>query len=203
MIRRPARIEGAAPGPRVSGHVTTVISYLEMTSPPARPPQPPPRPGLEVRRAQRPTLSFYRYLYAAVGARWTWTERRLLSDTELAAIIGDPRVEVNVLWVEGVPAGYAELDRRASPDIALAYFGLVPEFIGEGLGRYLLDWTIHHAWRDRPRRLLVDTCDLDHPRALSVYQKAGFRVYDRRIGRVALLDESPVSARPSERGTSR
>jgi GNAT superfamily N-acetyltransferase len=118
-----------------------------------------------------PTVSFYRYLYAAVGEPWSWTDRRRLND---------PRIEVNVLWVGGVPAGYAELDRRAPPDIEIGYFGLMPEFIGQGLGRYLLDWAIDHAWRARPRRVWLHTCDLDHPRALGFYQHAGFRIYDRR-----------------------
>jgi GNAT superfamily N-acetyltransferase len=94
--------------------------------------------------------------------------RHWLSDAELAAILNDPRVEVNVLWAAGVPAGYAELDRRDPPDTELVYFGLTPEFIGQGLGAYLLDWAIHHAWRARPRRLWLHTCDLDHPRALEL-----------------------------------
>jgi GNAT superfamily N-acetyltransferase len=167
-------------------HVDTLVTYLEMTTAPAQPPRLTPCPGVEVRWARRPTISFYRYLYFAVGELWTWTVRRLLSDAELATILQDLRVEVNVLWVDGVPAGYAELDRRAPPDIELAYFGLVPEFIGRGLGAYLLDWTIHHAWRARPRRLWVHTCDLDHPRALDLYQRLGFRIYDRRTERVSL-----------------
>ena len=128
--------------------ITTVVTWLEMTTPPATPPRPAPRPGLEVRVARRPSVAFYRFLYAAVGEPWTWTVRRCLSDAELAAILADSGVEVNVLWADGVPAGYAELDRRAPPDVELAYFGLMPEFIGQGLGGYLLDWAIHHAWRD-------------------------------------------------------
>jgi hypothetical protein len=122
--------EATAPGPSVE----TLVTYLEMTAPPERPATLPPGPAVEIRRAARPTTSFYRYLYDAVGRHWTWTERRLMSDAELAAIVQDPRVEVLVLWVDGVPAGYAELDRRAPLDIELAYFGLVPEFIGQGLG---------------------------------------------------------------------
>ena len=154
----------AEPGARRT--VATLVTCLEMTAPPPRTARRAPRPDLEIRRARSPTVSFYRYLYAAVGEPWTWTVRRCLSDAELAAILGDPRVEVNVLWVGGVPAGYAELDRRAPPDIELAYFGLIPEFIGQGMGGYLLDWAIRHAWRMRPRRLWVHTCDLDHPAAL-------------------------------------
>jgi GNAT superfamily N-acetyltransferase len=173
-VSRPAAPLGAG---RI---VTTVVTYLEMTAPPRQPARLPPRRGLEIRRALRPGVGFYRFLYAAVGEPWTWTVRHWLSDAELAAILDDPRVEVNVLWVDGVPGGYVELDRRAPPDVELAYFGLMPEFIGQGLGAYLLDWAIHHAWRGRPRRLWLHTCDLDHPRALEVYRKLGFRIYDRR-----------------------
>ena len=90
------------------------------------------------------------------------------------------QVEVNVLFADGRLAGLAELDLRDPPDVELAYFGVLPAFIGQGLGRFLLDWAVHHVWRGRPRRLWVHTCDLDHPRALDVYQKAGFRIYDRR-----------------------
>jgi GNAT superfamily N-acetyltransferase len=179
--------------------ITTVVTWLEMTAPPATPPRPAPRAALEVRVARRPSVAFYRFLYAAVGESWTWTERRWLSDAELAAILNDPRVEVNVLWVDGVPAGYAELDRRAPPDVELAYFGLTPEFISQGLGGYLLDWAIHHAWRARPRRLWLHTCDLDHPRALAFYQKLGFRIYDRRANEAHLPPGVPEPARRARR----
>jgi GNAT superfamily N-acetyltransferase len=162
------------------GQIETLVTFLEMTEPPTRAPLPPPRAGLEVRRAVRPTIGFYRYLYDAIGRDWAWYERKLLGDTELEAILHDRKVEVNVLWVDGVPAGLAELDFRLPPDVELGYFGVLPEFIGQGLGSWLLDWAIHHVWRSRPRRFWVHTCDLDHPRALGVYQKAGFRIYDRR-----------------------
>jgi GNAT superfamily N-acetyltransferase len=124
--------------------------------------------------------------------------RRLLPDEELERILADPAVEVNVMWVAGVPAGYAELDRRRPPEVELAYFGLLPEFIGRGLGRWLLDWTVHHAWRRRPRRLWVHTCDLDHPRALAVYQNAGFRVYDERTEQLELPEGVAAPARTGE-----
>ena len=186
MAQDLSRQHGSVADAPAERHVETLVTYLEMTAPPALPQRPAPRPDLEIRRARRPTVSFYRYLYAAVGEPWTWTVRRSLSDAELAAILDDRRVEVNVLWVGGVPAGYAELDRRAPPDIELAYLGLLPEFIGQGLGAYLLDWAIHHAWRSRPRRLWLHTCDLDHPRALDFYQQQGFRIYDRRVTRADL-----------------
>jgi GNAT superfamily N-acetyltransferase len=194
MIEKASRpAEGCPPT-----SIETLVTYLEMTGPPSAPALPPPCTGLEVRLARSATASFYRYLYGTIGADWTWVMRHLLSDDELRQILEDPEVEVNVLWLDGVPAGLAELDRCEKPDIELAYFGLLPDFIGQGLGRWLLDWTIRHAWRAAPRRLWVHTCDLDHPRALRVYEKSGFRVYDRRIEQLRL----PDGMRPPERPRS-
>lgn len=173
-------------------HLGTVVTYLEMTAPPAGPPVAAPLAGVEIRRAVAPGVPFYRKLYEAVGTPWMWTERRCLGDEELAAILGDPRVEVHLLRVAGALAGYAELDRRRPPDTELAYLGLAPEFIGIGLGCHLLDWAIRRAWRAGPRRLWVHTCDLDHPGALATYRRAGFRIFDRRREHVPVVPGVPL-----------
>jgi GNAT superfamily N-acetyltransferase len=102
-----------------------------------------------------------------------------LSDAALAAIVQDPAVAVHVLYQRGTPAGYAELDFRSPPDVQLAYFGLLPDFIGQGLGGAFLDWVIREAWQHDPYRLWVHTCTLDHPRALPVYRQHGFVPYKR------------------------
>ena len=87
-----------------------------------------------------------------------------------------------VLHVRGVPAGYVELDRRVEQEVEIAYFGLVPEYIGRGLGPALLDRALERAWSYGPRRVWLHTCSLDHPKALAVYRRAGFEVYDRQVG---------------------
>ena len=56
----------------------------------------------------------------------------------------------------------------------IAYFGMTPEAQGRGLGDWLLGTAIHMAWDAAPRMLTVNTCSLDHPRALPLYQKWGF-----------------------------
>jgi GNAT superfamily N-acetyltransferase len=131
-------------------------------------------------RAERCTVSFYRYLYNTVGERWVWFERRLWSDEALANYLKRPEIEVSVLHAWGVPAGFFELERAASGDTELAYFGLVPEFIGRGFGAWFLNAAIDTAWLGNTRRVWVHTCTFDHPRALGLYQKCGFRVYERR-----------------------
>src|SRR5262249_47171953 len=120
---------------------------------------------------------FYRAIYDAVGGRWNWTSRKRLSDTELAEILGDPRVEIHELLVNGIQAGFAELDGRVPGEIELKQFGLVPEFIGQGLGRYFLNWVMDRAFSQALRRFWLHTCTEDHPGALSNYLKAGFVVY--------------------------
>jgi GNAT superfamily N-acetyltransferase len=155
-------------------------TYLEMFARPTEEPIP-PRAELVVLHSRRPTVGWYRFLYDAVGSKWNWTSRKKLRDAELAAILGDPRVEIQVLFVAGVPAGFAELDRRVADEIELKQFGLVPEFIGQGLGRYFLRWTIAKAFSYSPRRFWLHTCTEDHPAALPNYLKAGFVAYKKVV----------------------
>jgi GNAT superfamily N-acetyltransferase len=157
----------------------SVVTHLEMLEPQAY--SQAPRAGVIVLHARTPTISYYRYLYDTVGERWLWWERRKMSDRELASIVQDPRVEVHVLFFEGVPAGYAELDRRRGNDIEVAYFGLIPDFIGKGLGRAFLCWAVTKAWSHGPDRVWVHTCDLDHPSALPLYKKVGFVPFKEEI----------------------
>jgi ribosomal protein S18 acetylase RimI-like enzyme len=163
---------------RDDGKLETTITYLEMTERPPHPHLVPPHGmKLALLRARPPTVAFYRFLYDTVGGPWLWYERRALDDEALGRIITDDQVEIYVLYANGVPAGYAELDRRDPPDIELAYFGLMPDFIGKGLGRYLLTWAIDTAWSYEPERLWVNTNSLDHSTALALYQRCGFRPY--------------------------
>jgi GNAT superfamily N-acetyltransferase len=152
------------------------VTYLQMFTHPKRV-VPPPRDGLTIIHAWKPTVRYYRFLYDAVGRPWQWLSRRKMSDQELALLLQDHRDEVQVLHVEGVPAGIAELDRRVENEIELVQFGLMPEYIGQGLGKYFLQWTIDTAWSYSPRRFWLHTCTLDHPAALPNYQKAGFQIY--------------------------
>jgi GNAT superfamily N-acetyltransferase len=163
------------------GLIDDIVTYLEMREKPARTPASAPlgRPHALLRVEDCPA-SFYRYLYKEVGEKWVWHERRRLDDAALEALIRRPGVEISVLYVGGVPAGYFELDRSKPSEVELSYFGLVPSFIGRGWGRYFLDTAVDAAWHGETRRFWVHTCIFDHPRAIAAYQRAGFRVYDRK-----------------------
>jgi GNAT superfamily N-acetyltransferase len=160
--------------------IDDVITYLEMRARPVLPRIPAPLAKLALMRAEECTISFYRYLYETVGTPWLWYERRLLDDEALLAEIAKPTTEIFVLYVSGVPAGYFELDTAAGRETELRYFGLVPQFIGRRLGPFLLQAAIDQAWLRPIERLWVHTRTFDHPKALGLYQRAGFVVYDRR-----------------------
>ena len=156
--------------------VDVTVFYVEMLSP-SRRAVPAPRAELSVRHMLAPTVEEYRRLYKAVGQDYHWLSRRKLSDVDLAAVIQNPRNELHVLHVAGIPAGFAELDRRQPDEIELVQFGLTREFIGQGLGKWFLQWTIDQVWSCQPRRFWLHTCTLDHPAALPNYLNAGFVLY--------------------------
>ncbi|MCA9028691.1 MAG: GNAT family N-acetyltransferase [Planctomycetaceae bacterium] len=156
--------------------VDVTVYYLEMLAPTGRV-VPPPCEGLAVERVAFPAVTYYRKLYDAVGRDYHWLSRRKLSDEQLAEILNDPLSEVLVLKVDGADAGFAELDARQPQDVELVQFGLMPDFMGQGLGRWFLQQTIDHVWSKRPDRFWLHTCTLDHSAALPMYEQAGFLRY--------------------------
>lgn len=166
-----------------------VTTYLHMTDlAQFQPSYVEPRTGqsLMIMRMQQADISFYRFLYNAVGDQWRWRDRRLMSDAELAVALACPGCLVHVLYVNGIPAGYVELVKDGD-EVEIAYFGLRPQYIGQGLGKHLLSYGIARAWETNPKRVHVHTCNLDGPHALGNYMKRGFSVYR--------VDEEPLPER--------
>jgi len=193
LLRGDFQMRSRADDPVPPGQLKMVVTYLEMTKPPRIQHQSRRTENLSIIRTHRPTIGFYRYLYQAVGEDWLWYERQQMSDHELEQIITDPDVRIYVLYVNGTPAGYSEIDCRKPQrnGIELAYFGLIPDFIGRGLGGYFLRWSVGKAWSLEPKRLWVHTCNFDTPHAIATYQKAGFTAYKQET---TLIDDPRLSS---------
>lgn len=161
---------------RAGDAVEVVVTHLEMTARPAYPrPHLPTGPISALIGAERPPSWYFLGLYDRVGRDYDWTDQHEAGPEAVAAFLGDPEVALYTFVRAGWPHGFFVLDGRTPETCNLAYFGLVPEAIGRGLGSFLLQTAVHMAW-DRPGTGLVtvNTNSLDHPRALPLYQKAGF-----------------------------
>lgn len=161
---------------RAGETVDYVVTFLEMEARPghARPHLPTGAVSVLI-AAEAPPVWYFLNLYDAVGASYEWTDAHALPESALAEMLRHPDVTLYTFMRAGWPHGFFVLDGRLRGTVDLAWFGLVPEAVGQGLGTYLLDTAVHAAW-DRPgtSRVTVNTNTLDHPRALQVYQKAGF-----------------------------
>ncbi|MCJ2119811.1 GNAT family N-acetyltransferase [Methylobacterium sp. J-001] len=156
------------------GHIAAIVTSLEMVKPPALRDAKPFPDDTVLHRLVRPDGETYRRLYRAVGADWLWFSRLTLGDEALRAILDDPRVEILALRRDGADLGLLELDFRQPDTCELAFLGLVPKALGQGLGRTLINAAIERAWSRPIRRLWVHTCTFDHPGALGFYRRSGF-----------------------------
>lgn len=159
------------------GMIANVVTYLEMSSPPA--PRSAERSDLSLERISDPLR--YRAIYRELGERWFWFSRLSLNESELSAIIGDPAVEAYALRLNGRDRGLLELDFRESGEAELAFFGLCDDAIGTGAGRWMMDEAVRRAFARSIRRFFVHTCTFDHPRAVAFYRSSGFEPYKYAI----------------------
>jgi GNAT superfamily N-acetyltransferase len=150
-------------------------TYLEMTSPSDLVASKTEAPGVRIEQARGCPPSFFRYLYAEVGRKYHWVDRLPWTEEQVKARLADPHVSLHVLHVDGSPAGYFELERHRDGSCEVAYFGLLPEFLGRGLGKHLLTVAAETAWTGGATRVWLHTCTLDDPAALPNYVARGFR----------------------------
>ena len=159
---------------------SVVTTYLEMRSPEQLRPK---RAGarFQVREQTDRDWRFNRDLYFVVGEQWQWIDKRPWTDEQWKEYAAVPELGTFAAYYDDALAGYYELRQDGEGGVEIAYFGLLPESIGGGLGGVLLTSAIEEAWSGHsgitPRRVWVHTCDRDHPRALANYQARGMIVY--------------------------
>lgn len=158
-------------------HLAVHRWYLRLDEPWSVEDRTPPHPDLTIMRAKQPTVAFYRFLYHTAGEDFVWGDRRRMSDEKLAELISNEDVHVMVMYKAGTPAGFFDINFSEPDSTEIKYFALLPGFIGQGLGSYMLNQAIRYGGQRRVP-LLLDTCTLDHSSALENYKKRGFVIYD-------------------------
>ena len=162
--------------PLAPGQLANVVTLLEMKAKPV-PRALPPHEGLSLRPLDKEDSEGYLSLFRRVGGGWMWFSRLAMAKGELEAILRHPDVELFALAQTGRDIGILELDFRRMPDCELAFFGVTPEAIGKGAGRYLMSEAISRAWARPIERFWVHTCSFDHPAAIDFYRRSGFTPY--------------------------
>jgi ribosomal protein S18 acetylase RimI-like enzyme len=165
--------------------------YLEMTDPEQLVPARLERSDLRVLPVTTPCPEFSRFLYATVGHPWYWTDRLEWTHGQWLKYLSRPEMETWVAYLDGNPCGYAELEAQGQRNVQILYFGLLPQFIGQGLGGHLLTVAIERAWSLGASRVWLHTCSLDHTSALSNYLARGFRVYEERSSKRDIPKKMP------------
>ncbi|MEW6126257.1 MAG: GNAT family N-acetyltransferase [Acidobacteriota bacterium] len=132
---------------------------------------------LRIEEVKNCPASFHRFLYREVGRFYHWTDRLAWTDEETRAYLAQASLSLYVMYYAGAPAGYFELNKETDGATEIAYFGLLPEFIGKGLGKHLLSVAIQKAWMQGASRVWLHTCTLDDAAALPNYLKRGFKAF--------------------------
>lgn len=122
------------------------------------------------------TAADYRAIYTRVGETWQWRDRLAASQPELGAYLALPGVHIWALRVDGDTAGFFELQRYDDGRVEIMYFGLAPEYIGRGLGGWMLTRAVEEAFALGAAPLTLHTCTLDNPHALPNYLARGFTI---------------------------
>jgi GNAT superfamily N-acetyltransferase len=163
------------------GKLATLVTYLEMTAPPAGRPRPAPE-GYALRSVERWDAAAFKRLYVEIGWEWLWSSRLLMPEDALVARLHQPGTRAWTPVVGDRPVGVLEMDFADPASVEISFFGLVPDAVGAGVGRWLMEQAIGIAFsRPETRRLWLHTCHFDSPQALPFYQRLGFRPYARAV----------------------
>ncbi len=164
------------------------VWHLEMLTPGTASDMSEAGSDLELRLVEHPMPELSRFLYVTVGAPWTWYMRLNWSYQQWSDYLDNPAVTTWIAFRSATPIGYFELERQGNDTVEIVHLGLVPSFIGKGLGKALLQHAIDQAWRLGGKRIWLHTCSLDHPGALANYIARGFSVFKEE----SLLDQIPA-----------
>lgn len=174
---------------KAGSEVAYTVTFLEMDARPSFDwPHLPVGSAAALLKAETPPVWYFLSLYDAVGRDYAWDDIHEREHAEITAWLARDEMSLYTLIEHGWPQGFFLLEDKDDGVCELAYFGMVPEAVGRGFGSYLLRTAILTAW-DRPgvQKMTLNTCTLDHPRALAFYQKNGFTPV-RREDRTRVLN---------------
>ena len=105
----------------------------------------------------------------------------VMPDAELSALLNAPTTVVLALEQKGRATGLAEMSFATPGEVEIVMFGVVPEAVGTGAARALMEAALARAAQPEIGRVWLHTCTFDHPAAVRFYLGHGFRAFKYAI----------------------
>ena len=119
-----------------------------------------------------------KFFYKNIGKNHNWVDRLIWTEKQWIDYVSDKKVKTYVLKNEKDFSGYFELILHPEKsEVEIAYLGLLEEYQNKKLGSYLLSTAIKNSFLNKPKRVWVHTCSLDHKNALNNYIARGMKIF--------------------------
>lgn len=155
--------------------IKSPVIYLEMTENPKLAEV--SLGGHSIQLIDQPDLKFYINLYREVGRDYIWNYRPGQAEDEIDNIIKSSATQLYVLYDGDKAIGMAECDVTDPKNIEVVHFGLLPDYTHKGIGKQFFNNVLVRLWAQKPDRVFLSTCGMDHPKAPQFYQNAGFKIF--------------------------
>src|SRR5580765_1123187 len=163
--------------PKIANTIQVTRTYLEMRDRSQLRGAKLDDPLIRIVQQRDCSIELFRFLYVEVGKNYHWVDRLPWTDEQVAGYLKQPEISLWLMSYDEEPAGYFELRKCADGSVEIAYFGLLGQFIGRGLGKHLLMTAVEQSWVDGANRVWLHTCTLDDAAAMPNYLKRGFKPF--------------------------
>ena len=119
-----------------------------------------------------------KFFYKNVGKKHHWVDRLVWTEKQWIDYVSNEKVKTYVLKKKDEFVGYFELILHQN-EIEIAYLGLLEEYQNQKLGSHLLSLAIKNSFIEKPKRVWVHTCSLDHKNALKNYISRGMKIFKK------------------------
>jgi len=121
-----------------------------------------------------------KFFYKNIGKDHNWVDRLVWTDKQWINYVSDKKVKTYILKYNNDLAGYFELIlNKEINEVEIAYLGLLKEYHNRKFGSYLLTSAIKNSFLEKPKRVWVHTCSLDHKNALHNYLSRGMKIFKK------------------------
>ena len=121
-----------------------------------------------------------KFFYKNIGKKHHWIDRLIWTEKQWIEYVSSSKVKTYILKHGNDLVGYFELIlHKEENEVEIAYLGLLEEYQNKKLGSHLLSEAIKNSFLNKPKRVWVHTCSLDHKNALNNYISRGMKIFKK------------------------